>query len=421
MSRVRHARPRRTLAVTLVAVCVAGIAVLGAATASGDPYVYQIRSISGTAPGNYPLITFAVLKPDGTPVNLKTDPAWTQTASGNSRLFLQVGWSTREFTNTGSDTLALPGGRGVAQPIPVNALAPSVVANPDGSYSVASLRPVPQDANGSGTVAMEGHPAGQDASGNWTLRVPVRSVYKNFRITDSTLVARRQIVDPAKCMNCHKSDGSGVAPRLTVHGNNRTEQTGVCVLCHNPNNTDAVFRVPGDPRVVVGPYSYPEQSIDFKRLVHGIHASAKGFRENPLVVVGFNHSLFDASALKEYPAELKDCVKCHVDDGTKGSFELPLAPTVLGSTFVSKSILPDGTVSIDTDPVNDVKITPTAAVCSSCHDKAEVISHMVRTGGASFRTSQAAIASGAVKERCVNCHGAGKDESVRKVHLSHDD
>ena len=419
MSRVWQSSPLRTLAVTLVAVCVAGIAVPGAAP--GDPYVYRIRSISDTAPGSYPLINFAVLKPDGTPVNLKTDPAWTQTVSGNSRLFLQIGWSTREFTNTGSDTLSLPGGRGVAQPIPVNALGASVTPNGDGSYNVVSPLPVPASATGSGTVAMEGHPAGRDATGNWTLRVPVRSVYKNFKITDSAPVARRQIVDPAKCMNCHRSDGSGVAPRLAVHGNNRTEQTGVCVLCHNPNNTDAVYRLPGDPRVVVGPYSYPEQSIDFKRLVHGIHASAKGFREEPLVVVGFNHSIFDASTLKEYPADLKDCVKCHVDNGTKGTFELPPAATVLGSTVVSKSVLPDGTVSIDVDPVNDVKITPIAATCSSCHDKAEVISHMVQTGGASFRTSQAAIASGAVRERCVNCHGAGKEKSVRKVHLSDDD
>jgi cytochrome c553 len=57
----------------------------------------------------------------------------------------------------------------------------------------------------------------------------------------------------------------------------------------------------------------------------------------------------------------------------------------------------------------------TAAVCSSCHDKAEVRSHMVRRGGASFATTQAAIGTKVV-ERCANCHGPGKSKDVRRVH-----
>jgi OmcA/MtrC family decaheme c-type cytochrome len=68
------------------------------------------------------------------------------------------------------------------------------------------------------------------------------------------------------------------------------------------------------------------------------------------------------------------------------------------------------------DPNDDVKITPIAATCSGCHDKAEVRSHMIRTGGASFATTQARITSGAVRERCASCHGPGKDEDVRKAH-----
>ncbi len=416
-------RHRHALAATIVTLAsLAGIAGVHAAPVPGDAFRYQIVSVTHTAPGDYPVITFAVLNPlTGTAYNLKADAAWTQTASGSSRLFLQIAWDTRDINNTGSGSNAVAGGRGAAMPIPVNALAASVVDNRNGTYTVASLLPVPATASGTGVVGMEGHPAAQDpVTGLWTVRIPVKSAYRNFAITGTTLAARRTVVDVQKCMRCHRHDGTGVAPQLTLHGNNRTEEPQVCALCHNANNTDIPFRLATDPKVVIGPYTYPEQSLDFKRLIHGIHASAKGFREDPLVVIAFNHTVFDASTLKEYPTDLKNCVACHVDDGTRGTFELPLGASVLGSTFSTKSILPDGSIAIDTDPANDVKISPTAAVCSSCHDKREVITHMVRTGGASFNTTQAAIANGTVRERCVNCHGAGRDKSVRKVHLSDD-
>lgn len=408
-----------------VAVCIAAIATWtmrprAAALETFEYRIISIRSSTGgdvVAPGDIPVITFAVVNPQtGAAYDLKQDQAWTQTAAGASRLFLQVGYPTREITNTGSLSNTV-GGRGAAMPIPINALGVSVRPNGDGTYEVSAPVPVPLTATGSGVVAMEGHPAGPDATGAFTVRIPVRSVYKNFRITDSSAVARRRIVTAEKCMSCHKSDGTGVAPRLTLHGNNRTEEPQVCVLCHNPNNTDIVYRLSTDPKVVIGSTTYPEQSLDFKRLVHGIHASSKGFRKNPLVVIGFNHSVFDASTLKEYPRDLKNCVACHIDDGTRGTYELPLAAGVIGSTFDTKSFLSDGTVKIDTDPNNDVKISPIAAVCSSCHDDRETLSHMVSTGGASFSTDLPALQSGAVRERCVTCHGPGRDKSVRKVHL----
>jgi OmcA/MtrC family decaheme c-type cytochrome len=406
-----HSRRARALALGAVALAsVAGTVALHGA-APGDAFSYRILSITNTARGAHPVIVFAVVNPDtGEAYDLKTDPEWTQIVSAASRLFLQIGWDTREFTNRDSDSNSVPGGTGAAQPIPINALAATVVANGDGTYTAESPLPIPATASGTGTVAMEGHPAGQDATGAWTVRLPVRSVYKNFTITDATVVPRRNIVDVDKCRRCHRSDGSGVAPRLTAHGNNRTEEPQVCVLCHNPNNTDIPFRLPSDPEVVVGPYSYPEQSIDFKRLVHGIHASAKGFRENPLVVIGRNHTVFDASTLSEYPTDLKKCAACHVDDGRTGTFELPLAPTVLGSTFDTGSVRPGG-ILIDADPGNDVKISPIAATCSSCHDHREVIAHMRDTGGATFTAGRQSA-----RERCATCHGPGRKKSVRKVH-----
>ena len=417
-------RVRSTCACVVVCLAIIGFWTLRSRAAVVPTFQYNILSVRSStgvdavAPGDLAVITFSVTNPQtGTAYDLKTDPAWKQTATGASRLFLQVAWRTIDITNTDSGSNTVPGGRGAAMPIPINALGPTVIANGDGTYQATAPLPVPFTASGTGVVAMEGHPAGPDATGAYTVRIPVKSVFANFRITDAVAVPRRQVVTVSKCMLCHKSDGTGVAPRLTLHGNNRTEEPQVCVVCHNPNNTDIPFRLATDPKVVIGSNSYPEQSLDFKRLVHGIHASSKGFRKNPLVVIGFNHTVFDASTLKEYPRDLKDCLSCHIDNGIRGTFELPLAAGVMGSTFDTRSIGADGIVKIDTNPSNDVKISPIAAVCSSCHDDRETLSHMVFRGGASFSTSQAALDSGQVRERCPSCHGPGRDKSVRKVHL----
>lgn len=234
-----------------IALCIAIVIIAGTTRSRAQAltaFQFNIISVRGStgadavAPGEFATVTFSVTNPQtGAAYDLRTDPAWTQTATGASRLFLQIAWNTIDITNTdsGSNTV---GGRGAAMPIPVNALGPLVIVNGDGTYQVTAPLPVPATATGSGVVGMEGHPAGPDASGAFTVRVPVKSVYATFRITDAIATPRRNIVTVSKCMRCHRSDGTGVAPRLTLHGSNRTEEPQVCALCHNPNNTDIVFR-----------------------------------------------------------------------------------------------------------------------------------------------------------------------------------
>src|SRR5574340_381080 len=78
------------------------VAALAPAQAA-DPYTYNIISVANTAPANFPVITFSVTdNSNGQPANLQTDPAWTQTANGNSRLCLQIAWNTEEINNHNS-------------------------------------------------------------------------------------------------------------------------------------------------------------------------------------------------------------------------------------------------------------------------------------------------------------------------------
>jgi OmcA/MtrC family decaheme c-type cytochrome len=267
--------------------------------------------------------------------------------------------------------------------------------------------PLPPQATGTGTVGLEGHPSRQTgigAAGNPVFSsIPVTSAVRDFLLTGATVKPRRQIVDIAKCKRCHDDGRHGdtlIVPRLSLHGANRNEQIGLCVICHNPDQTDIPYRASG-----------AEESIDFKRLVHSIHAGGK--RETPFIIIGFRGAVNDFSRVR-FPAELNDCARCHLDNGTRGTFEL-YQPPVLGSTINTASLV---TVpgQVDIDPANNLRISPIAATCSACHDKSEIRRHMI-SNGASFGATQVELQG---KERCVNCHGPGKVRDVRKVHAGDD-
>ena len=265
--------------------------------------------------------------------------------------------------------------------------------NPGLTYYATAVLPL--DAVGGGRIGFEGHAVkqtGVDATGAAVYaNIPIQGAVAQFGI-DSTFQPRRKIVEFTRCQGCHdgRQHGDTVVPRMSLHGANRNEEPELCVICHNPNQTDAAYRTSG-----------AEESIDFKRLVHGIHAG--GMRKNPLVIVGFRGAINDYRAVR-FPGKLRDCTTCHIDSNGKGTFELPVA-SVLGSTINSASVLArPGTV--DAAPGNDLKISPIAAACSGCHDDAETRRHMIQRG-ASFGASQIALAG---REQCVNCHGRRERE-----------
>jgi OmcA/MtrC family decaheme c-type cytochrome len=366
--------------------------------------------------------------------NIKTDVPFTfkQPVAGSQpspSLSIDIGWNTVDYVNTGSRFNLLPvlwsspgvsPGVPAASPIRINALTAAqpcaLPADCEGvidtsRFWVSSNIPpqtiagVATGAIGTGVVAIEGHPVWPPSAP--TSNVPVKSVFANFPLTDATAVPRRQVVAIEKCKACHdnKIHKGVLIPRLSLHGGNRTEEPGVCVICHNPNQTDVAYRTPQTP-----PATDPlgaEMSVDFKRLVHGIHAG--GFRKNPFVIVGFRGAVTDFSDVR-FPAQLRNCTVCHLDANGKGTFELPLKAGVLGSTVKTGS---DVGVVIDVDPTNNLRITPIASVCSSCHDGREARSHMT-SKGAAFGVLQSNIQPN--QERCVQCHGPGQRQDVRRAH-----
>jgi OmcA/MtrC family decaheme c-type cytochrome len=303
--------------------------------------------------------------------------------TSGSSLTIDIGWDAREFGNTGSAGTAMasvasaPLGTSAAMPVRItnvhragpneakpcnSALECPGLTEITGRFWVERVvTPVQfKQAVAFGRVGIEGRavcvgwadcPAVTPA-----VNIPVRSVVADFAfVASATPVAamvddqRRKLVDlDTKCAKCHNgtrlSSAGTPIPRLSLHGGQRNENLNLCVVCHNPNQTDVAFRTAGK-----------EASIDFKRMVHAIHAG--GFRTTPYVVIGFNGSVHDYSGVR-FPARLRDCTNCHLDDGRKGSFELPLQSSGI--------------------PQHNIGTT--------------------------------------VVERCVSCHGPGKDKDVRRAH-----
>jgi OmcA/MtrC family decaheme c-type cytochrome len=168
------------------------------------------------------------------------------------------------------------------------------------------------------------------------------------------------VVDVGQCNKCHDSAGNGVS----LHGNNRTGETQVCVVCHNANNTD-INRRPDDPADSLD--GKVEEAIDMKTMIHKIHTGTD--LDEGIVIYGFGETAHDFSHV-DFIGNRQSCLTCHY----QGTYSTEAAQAALPTTV---------TTGDNGDPDDDLNISPTAAVCSSCHDDVVAEDHML-LNGASF-------------------------------------
>lgn len=388
-------------------------------------------------PGTSPTLTLSVTDPTGAEThtygsayNIKAaglDPEFS--ASGASFNML-VAWNTQDYTNNEGS------GSRPSRTDSINLRTSTAVTdNLDGTFTVDGAVEgivVPASATGSGAIALEGHPRSADKEGDFTINVPVNSEVSYFAITDANPKPRRQVVDvPSKCDRCHDV--------LNVHGSNRNNNGQLCVMCHNPSATD-VSRRPKDangiPDMMATLDGKAEESIDFKRLIHGIHAGAKstydgdeahGFRENGYVAYGYGNSEHDYSHVR-FPGVLSKCDTCHLedtytladrsDDGG-ANWEMPSLFGILGSSVnTHPNAAPDGSDfnMLLADQSDDWKFSPTVSVCSSCHDGQLAKQHMQDNNGIFGGMGSEQLVQEASLESCSVCHGPGRIADVKFVH-----
>ena len=369
---------------------------------AGEKFQYEVLKVVDSAPGQKPTVTIRVTDPTSGNAPYDIKAAGGPFQIGSASLRVDVAFSTRpDFTNTGSGSATATTGT-PAQPISIDFKTNGV---PDttipGAFKATATIAIPVAATGSGSALLEGRPnvyIDTDLDGDTELTaVPVVSTGKAFAITDATPVAYREIVDIDKCNDCHK--------QLSLHGENRSGNAELCATCHNPNATDINRRVAGSScQTVTG--TLDDQSIDFKVMVHAIHAGEDaGYK-----VCGYGNAGYDFSDVK-YPGQLNNCEGCHLP----GTYYPPDSTTAIATTFdAAPATNPDRST-----PLGDIGTTPATAVCSTCHSTQAARNHMLSTstGGSADAIKDAASRTPAAPvEGCRSCHGPGGSADVKAVH-----
>lgn len=377
--------------------------------AEATKYQFNIISVTNTAPGQFPIVRYSVTNP-------LTSAAYALTDSpvANGSLTARMAWDTRDYHNTGTAT---------ATSAPAStaslSLLTSAINNGDGTYSKTFAFAVSVAASGSGAMALDGR-MGVDVTGPAHVpdgireRIPVRSAVSYFAITDIAAVPRRTIVETARCQQCH-----GTLNGLVLHGDSRSDNVELCVMCHNPDNTDIAQR-PADPDGVndgdnsAAGDGLEEVPIDFRSLVHSLHAA--DHRVNPYFVYGFGGAAYDFSEVR-FPGRLNQCETCHLADTYMPASDTSqrLGVTLSsGSTVLSRGPTVLTPAGANQNHDDDENVTPIAASCRGCHDDSLSQTHM-QLNGALFTAVQTTL-TGTTPETCAICHGAGRTADVKVVH-----
>ena len=259
---------------------------------------------------------------------------------------------------------------------------------------------------------------------------------------------RRKVINPANCANCHEW--------LELHGGSRvigTETTGlyVCAMCHVPNKASSgrgISDTTVNTYAAAGNFSardleiltqqgisttfpvtvgsnwalqLPVTTNNFKDMIHGFHRGSgrvtpwQDARDRtggtPKGATGAI-TLYDQRNFK-FPGILNKCETCHLPDTWRSVPENAL-PSRDESIVTANTTTALALAALSTVNPADIVISPFAAVCFSCHDKALQKTHMGQNGG-QIRVARSAFITPSV-ESCPLCHGPGKIADLAVVH-----
>ncbi|WP_298444804.1 hypothetical protein [uncultured Ferrimonas sp.] len=227
----------------------------------------------------------------------------------------------------------------------------------------------------------------------------------------------------------HDGDGSldeqimlkNLMPRGERDWTTASNAADECMACHNANNPPT--QVLRDAHTKQGDVDFVEQLTmshpDQKVWIHAMHANNRANQGGE----GWVRNV-------EYSAELANCSKCHEGDSFGAETLIGRKPLALDLDYMDSYDGLDPADGKDTsgnkryavDAKADAYVSPTAAVCLSCHGKraatngedrkqvrAEVVAHM-KQNGAQFGVTEGEYNG---QESCAVCHSL---DNIKTVH-----
>ncbi len=376
-------------------------------------FIYEVKSAVVNGDGTTD-VTFKILR-DGVAMDLTTQPA---DLTGGPSFLLPYALP--------QDGIAEPAdynnlGRSAAQPRSVSLAnlrsgsAGSIVAGTDGYYvakiNVANSFPAGATLR---AVGLQGYYTQTGLAGGNLGRHTVASY---AAVTGDEV--RREVVDSAKCANCHEW--------FEGHGGNRVYEVGVCVMCHVPNlstsgrgaNVANVTQATKDALNAAGydaddPLTYPEYTNNTKEMIHAIHAAhVKTVPFHEVRDRGTSGVFFYDFSHITYPTAANNCLMCHKPGNFAG-----VPDRALATVFMTSNGIDDRTnilaARASVPNAKDIVQTPYAAACAACHDTPLAAAHMAQNG-AFVDVTRHAI-PGTYFETCSLCHGAGRSADVNVAH-----
>jgi OmcA/MtrC family decaheme c-type cytochrome len=313
--------------------------------------VINLMKVDNGAAGKLPTVTFTLKDKAGKPI----DPA-TLVTSPNKISFVLAG-PTTDYGNTTFSGVTTPG-------YVSEAAAALAKCGQDGTCTYTFTHAIPADAKGSFAIGVEARRALVVLPGTVkqvSTQYGVDNKVMYFSVDGSPMVKRRQVVDTAKCNQCHV--------RLSLHGENRN-QTEYCVFCHNPKNTSGTV-----------------SGINFAVMVHSIHFGDNLAAAGATYKIGtadFSDVRYPAFSNTGRPGDTTNCQMCHLP-GTEAVFPIGL-----------NSVKDPGAL-MDPAPA-------TTAACAACHVTKSNMAHMASQTDPKFG------------ESCDTCHDVNGAYSVLKEH-----
>jgi OmcA/MtrC family decaheme c-type cytochrome len=318
-----------------------------------------LNSVTNGVAGKAPTINFTLQDGNGKPLPY---------SSMGSLTFVMAGPTTDYGYTSFGTGLTTPGY------VTESGSATTVICSAAGACTYTFTHAIPANSTGTYAISFYGSRVAEVLlSGTTSQQSVTESPFNNviyFSVDGSPVVNRRQVVAVSTCNNnCHY--------QLELHGGSR-RNTDLCVMCHNPSNTDFTQR---PNAVVVADRTQPNQGINFNFMIHRIHNGANLAAQGAsYTVVGFNGShndfttvLYPAFNPSGNPLDLSNCSMCH-NAGTEQN--LPLGKNA------------------DTSPQYYINPTPAiTGACTGCHADQTTASHALSM-------------TDSLGESCVACHSS---------------